>query len=96
LNPDAVLFEVPKEALNPHLVLEEIVQQFGDIAGFTNLGLYRKDAKMNTLGLVFILPDSTQTALNEGVKLKDMLIYGIPYVDEARRPLIRLTSAMFH
>jgi hypothetical protein len=81
---------VPKEALDPHLVLEEIVQQFGDIAGFTNLGLYRKDAKMNTLELVFILPDSTQKALNEGVKIKDMLIYGIPYVDEARRPLIKV------
>jgi hypothetical protein len=74
----------------PHLVVEEIVQQIGDIAGFTNLGLYRKDAKMNNLELVFISPDSTNKAINVGVKIQDMLICGTPYVDEARRPLIKV------
>jgi hypothetical protein len=65
LNPDAVLFEMPKEALNPHLVVEEIVQQVGDVAGFTDLGLYRRNAKVNTLELVFLSPESTQKAINE-------------------------------
>lgn len=44
LNPDAVLFEIPKEVLYPDLIVEEIIKQAGDIAGFTNLELYRKDA----------------------------------------------------
>ena len=90
LNPDAVLFEVPKEALNPHLVVEEIVQQIGDIAGFTDLGLYRRNARMTTLELVFLSTESTQKAINEGVKIQDMLICGTPYVDEARRPIIKV------
>ncbi|KAH8553096.1 hypothetical protein BGW37DRAFT_550443 [Umbelopsis sp. PMI_123] len=90
LNPDAVLFEMPKEALNPHLVVEEIVQQVGDVAGFTDLGLYRRNAKVNTLEPVFLSPESTQKAINEGVKIQGMLINGSPYVDEARRPIIKV------
>ncbi|KAH8555042.1 hypothetical protein BGW37DRAFT_464774 [Umbelopsis sp. PMI_123] len=90
LNPDAVLFEIPKEALNPHLVVEEIVQQVGDIAGFIDLGLYRRNAKVNTLEPVFLSPESTQKAINEGVKIQGMLINGSPYVDEARRPIIKV------
>ncbi|KAI8577570.1 hypothetical protein K450DRAFT_251467 [Umbelopsis ramanniana AG] len=43
LNPDAALFAVPKSILNTDLVVEEIVKQAGEIAGFANLGLYRKD-----------------------------------------------------
>ncbi|KAH8547673.1 hypothetical protein BGW37DRAFT_470767 [Umbelopsis sp. PMI_123] len=90
LNPDAVLFEIPKQALNPHLVVEEIVQQVGDITGFTDLGLYRRNAKVNTLELMFLSPESTQKAINEGVKMQGMLINGSPYVDEARRPIIKV------
>ncbi|KAG2172121.1 hypothetical protein INT44_004743 [Umbelopsis vinacea] len=66
LNPDAVLFEVPKGMLNPDLVVEEIVKEIGEIAGFTNLGLYRKDAKVNTLELLFVSPESTKKAIHEG------------------------------
>jgi hypothetical protein len=78
-----------KRSIN-HLVVEEIVQQVGDIVGFTNLGLYRKDAKMNTLELVFISPGSTKKAINEVVKIQDMLICDTPYVDEPHRPLIKV------
>ncbi|KAI8577590.1 hypothetical protein K450DRAFT_251549 [Umbelopsis ramanniana AG] len=90
LNPDAVRYEVPKNILNTHLVVEEIVKQAGEIAGFANLMLYRNDSKMNTLELVFISPDTAKMAINEGVKIQDMLIHGTPYVDEARRPLIKV------
>lgn len=42
LNPDAVIFELPTEDMETDLIVEEIVKQIGDIAGYTNLGLYRR------------------------------------------------------
>jgi ABC-type histidine transport system ATPase subunit len=47
LNPDDIIFELPKSKMDPDSAVEEIVSQLGEIAGYTNLGLhYLKAASM--------------------------------------------------
>lgn len=60
LNPDAIIFEFPKGNMNPDFVIEEIEKQTGPIAGFTNLGQYRRDVHNLILEVVFMHQDGAQ------------------------------------
>jgi hypothetical protein len=68
LNPDAIIFELPKEEMDADSVVEEIISQIGEIAGYTNLNLYNLKAKNNMLEIVFEETEDVQKVLSIGDK----------------------------
>jgi hypothetical protein len=90
LNPDAIIFELPKEEMDADSVVEEIVSQIGEIAGYTNLNLYNLKAKNTMLEIVFEETEDVQMALSTGVNLNGTTYLGTPSVDEDRKPTIRV------
>ncbi|GAB5587466.1 hypothetical protein Unana1_02366 [Umbelopsis nana] len=85
LNPDAIIFELPKGIMNPDVVVEEIEKQTGPIAGFTNLGQYRRDINNLILEIVFMQEESAKKAMTNGVTINEVVYRGSPWVDEVRR-----------
>ncbi|CAO3669182.1 unnamed protein product [Umbelopsis vinacea] len=90
LNLDSIIFELPKSTMNADLLVEEIEQQTGPIAGFTNLGQYRRDINNLTLEIVYMQKDSAQKAMADGVTIKEVVYRGTPWVDEVRRTTVKV------
>jgi hypothetical protein len=67
LNPDAIIFQLSKGIMNPDNIVEEIEKQTGPIAGFNNLGQYRRDINNLILEIVLIDKENAQRGMTEGV-----------------------------
>jgi hypothetical protein len=90
LNPDAVIFEIPSSKMNPATAVDEIAKQIGEVAGYTNLGQFRREIKGLILEIVFVKDEDNAKAIKEGVTINGVIYQGSPWVDQARRRTVKV------
>ncbi|KAG2172194.1 hypothetical protein INT44_005565 [Umbelopsis vinacea] len=84
LNPEAVIFEFKSTDLDPAVEVDEIAKQMGEVIGYTNLGMYRRDTNGLILEIVFKSSESTQPGKDLEVNINGVIIKGSRWVDERR------------
>lgn len=90
INPDAIIFGLPKSEMDADSAAEEIVSQLGEIAGYTNLGLHYLKATSILLELFFEASERSQKTIANGIILNGIVYHDTPWVDEARKRTMKV------